>query len=286
MNLKEIVEGLQQEFSDFTFSDETRYNLPAYWWNLIAEKRAIVIRERFHRNKKINPSVYQNMGIIKAAKVDFDEDLGGGCKREMGKVKIPQLVHIEDNMMHDNDLGMKNLMSTCGTVRYDPTNQDMFYELMALGGHRSRQPLFFRMGDMVYFAPYRPEIKLWLILSNPLDGFFVREYDVPLDQLILNEVYKVVEGNIKYFNVSGELTTINKGETFTADPFILNATGDGRIRFNVSKIDLRITDEYPMTYDMMEPIKKMIREDLNNGRIFGGDINNDSTDERHLQQSS
>lgn len=264
-DIKTILEG-----SGIT--DESRLDEDYVGYKL-DQKRAKEIRDTYMRNRVIEPIWIQDMGICKTTNVNKAQDQSVSiCKCSFSKVILPPVVSLHDEISGRSDLGYYRMASSCGSFEFHQStmaklallNSDSMYSLFKY---------FLRVGNGIYLTPIVQNIRPFLILENPLDGYVFDNTDKLSGDLVSGESYTIHSGSIIYNSVRYQ-----EGQSFTANS-TSTFTGLGKVYLTTQKRRMTNDDEYPMSSTMAEiVIKKICTEDYAIEAQHITDLKNDSQD--------
>lgn len=243
--------------------------------------RAEAIRQSHRRYPMVSPDWIQDMGPEKVTmldKTEFNHVPSSGTK--IGKFTIPSIVSLE------YDLGINRITSLNTEQDYVIKSWNDFNLSFKADstyiGHKFQKAS--RMGNMIYIFPFIHDIRAFLILFNPLDGYVVQTHTPVSGELIFTTPYRIGES---YRVASGTIThngiQYGIGNTFIA----VNAdyTGNGVLAFVNQKRKVTLEDDYPMSSDIAEEVfLKILTKDFQLEKREVADLRNDSSDELHIMQ--
>lgn len=236
--------------------------------------RAKTIKERYTQTRQLDMTWVQSLGRVKATEVTVDDDPNiADCDCKVGKIKIP------DVMSLNNDLGIYRVVSGCRKLKYHYISPDRFFHLQN-GTLRKEFPYHWRINNDLYFAPYRDEVIVELILEDPTQATIT---DTTRQNTIVSGTsYTIDAGSVVYDGVS-----YSKGSTFVGTA-TTTYTGNGTVVLTNTQRDFdKDIDKYPVSAANIDAITmQILTKDLAIEARSLGEIKNQQLDDNTATQQT
>lgn len=265
MTLKEIRSDILLVGQNLKLSKDTRLESRHIDF-LIHKHRARGIREEYDRNLFIDPTWVQDYGNTDVTIVNSSDDpsveLTSRC---VSKVTLPDIVSLAD------DRGVHRISTPSRLTDFYRTTEENYYRFIP-GQVELKFNYWWRIGDAHYLSTKETQVRPFLILGNPMDGFVLQTEWVASTDLTVGQSYTVYLTQIIHNSVA-----YNPGQSFTAAT--TSYTGNGKVKFTNMKRAMTENDPYPMGRTLLEYVMmKIFSEEFNIAKQQVGDVISDAQD--------
>lgn len=263
--LREIRSDILLVGQNLKLSADTRLE-PRHIDFLIHKHRARGIREEYDRTKVIDPTWISDYGNTNVTIVNSSDDPSVALtSRCISKVTLPDVVSI------DGDRGVHRITHTSRMVDFYQTTEENYYALMP-GQVEMKFDYWWRIGDAYYFSTKEQQVRPFLVLGNPMEGYVLQTEWVNSGDLTVGQSYTVYNTQIVHNS-----TAYNPGQSFTASN--VNFTGNGKVKFTNMKRAITENDPYPIGRTLLEYVMmKIFTEEFAIAKQQAGDIVSDALD--------
>lgn len=233
----------------------------------IRKHRGRGIREEHGRNKYIDPTWLQNMGVTDVTPVNSaDDPLIPATSVSLGRFTLPEIISLP------YDQGIYRISSASNLCQYYPVDMNDFF-LQVPGSITSKQRQYFRVGNVYYLSSCTEQVRPVVLLDDPLDGFVINTERIAQDALIVGESYTVYDTQIIHNSVA-----YNPGNTFIAAA--ATYAGNGYVKLTNMKRRMTQMDPYPMGITLAEYVTmKIFTEEMQIERETIADVIQDMQDQ-------
>lgn len=265
--LKEIRSDILLVGQNLKLSNDTRLE-PRHIDFLIHKHRARGIREEYDRNKLIDPTWISDYGNTDVTVVNSSDDpsvpLTSRC---VSRVTLPDVVSIA------SDRGVHRITHTSRQVDFYQTTEENYYALVS-GQVELKYDWWWRMGDVYYFNTKEKQVRPFLILGNPMEGFVLQTEWVASGDLTVGQSYTVYGTQVVHNS-----TAYNPGQSFTAVNANYTSTGTQVVKFTNMKRAIMENDPYPIGRTLLEYVMmKIFTVEFNIAKQQAGDVIADAQD--------
>lgn len=273
LSLRAIRSDIYLIASRSKVSKDTRLWTP-HLEHLIHKYMARAKRETYQRQQYIDPTWIQDLGIYTVTGLDSAEELSVECVGlQLGKVILPRVLSLPE------DKGVARLAGTSQQKTFYPINFERFFDLDRTS-MRARFNHFFRVGNAFYFDPNPHEIRVALVLDNPMDGTY---FDNTIQNFIAHDTSYTVSGGTIVYNGA----TLQPGAVFTGSVNANTYTGAGNVYLTVQRRKMTEDDPYPATFQLADFVSMMIlTKELGIEHKEVADIKNDNADQLTVLQNN
>jgi len=274
---KSIIDDLSIILTKFSETDDSRLD-DDYLSYKIDDVRAVLITERYKENKEMDSSWLQDLGLVSFNKVNYADDSSViGCDCPISKAFIPQVLSL--SLGNGNqDLGLYNVLSSCGKTGYYPYELSK-WRMLTTGTERSKFHYYSRVNNALYVNKVVDKLRILAVLRNPEDGFVKSSLPIASGSIVSGTVYIVKFGQVIY---SG--TTYQPNDTFTGTSATNFFTSTGLVYLYSEARAFIDTDPYPISADMSRQIViEILTKEFQIEKQAVIDIINDSKDDANKQ---
>lgn len=238
MTFKEIRSHILLVAQNFKLGKDTRLS-ERHIDFMVHDYRARGIREEYNRNLFIDPTWIQDYGNTDVTVVNSSDDPSvEQTSRCVSKFTLPDIVSL------GSDRGVHRISTASRMVDFYQTTEENYYALMP-GQVELKFNYWWRIGDAYYVSTSEKQVRPFLILGNPMDGFVLQTEWVQSGDLTIGQSYTVYSTQVIHNTVA-----YNLGDTFVA--VNANFSGIGKVKFTNQKRAMTINDRYPMGRTLLE----------------------------------